>query len=42
MTIAVVDTPVTAGQHSAPSAVTPVSLRSLDQANQRLENKYGG
>src|SRR5262249_40766128 len=34
MTIAVVDTPVTAGQYSAPSAVTPVSLRPLDQANQ--------
>jgi ferredoxin-NADP reductase len=41
MTIAVVDTPVTAGQYSAPSAVTPVSLRPLDQANQRLEHKYG-
>src|SRR5215475_5274162 len=41
MTIAVVDTPVTAGQYSAPSAVPPVSLRPLDQANQRLENKYG-
>src|SRR5262249_41916962 len=41
MTIAVVDRPVTAGQYSAPSAITPVSLRPLDQANQRLENKYG-
>src|SRR5215831_20409521 len=41
MTIAVVDTPVTAGQYSAPSAVPPVSLRPLGQANQRLENKYG-
>src|SRR5262249_62118227 len=29
------------GQYSAPSAITPVSLRPLDQANQRLENKYG-
>src|SRR5262249_2665540 len=41
MTIAVVDTPVTAGQYSAPSAVPPVSLRPLGQANQRLENKDG-
>jgi len=41
MTIAVVDTPVTAGPYSAPSAVTPLSLRPLDQANQRLENKCG-
>src|SRR5262249_43525826 len=41
MTIAVVDKPVTAGQYSGPSALTCVSLRPLDQANQRLENKYG-
>ena len=41
MTIAAVDTPVTAGQYSAPSAVKPVSLRPLDQANQRSENKHG-
>ena len=41
MTIAVVHTPVTAGPYSAPSAVTPISLRPLDQANQRLENEDG-
>src|SRR5262249_20173040 len=41
MTIAVVDTPVTAAPYSAPSAVTPISLRPLDQANQRLENEDG-
>jgi hypothetical protein len=41
MTIAVADRAATAGQYSAPSAVTPVSLRPLGQANQRLENKYG-
>src|SRR5262249_59518007 len=40
MTIAVNETPVMAGLYSVPSAVTLDSLRPLDQANQRLENKY--
>src|SRR5262249_14081356 len=41
MSIDVVDRAATAGQYCAPSAVPPVSLRPLGQANQRLENKYG-
>src|SRR5262249_7807874 len=41
MTIAVANRAAMAAPYSAPSAVTPISLRPLDQANQRLENEDG-